>query len=104
MTTDDVNRDVAETFWEELYGKKEQVWSGNPNAVLVREITGITPGVALDLGCGEGADAIWLAQHGWTLIKHVALGVEKCIEHDALVTIEGHLGPSTISHYLPPCR
>jgi len=67
MTTDDVNRGAAETFWDELYGKKEQIWSGNPNAVLVRAITGITPGAALDLGCGEGADAIWLAQHGWSV-------------------------------------
>ena len=55
----------AERFWDAHYNKNEQVWSGRPNAVLVKEATGLTPGIALDLGCGEGADAIWLAQRGW---------------------------------------
>lgn len=52
-------------FWEAHYGQKEQVWSGNPNAVLVDEVGALPGGTALDLGCGEGADAIWLAQRGW---------------------------------------
>ena len=55
----------AEEFWEQFYGDRPQVWSGRPNAVLVEELEGLTPGTALDLGCGEGADAIWMAEHGW---------------------------------------
>lgn len=50
--------------WEERYGG-EQMWSGNPNGALVAEVSALTPGRALDIGCGEGADAVWLAQHGW---------------------------------------
>ena len=46
----------------------DAMWSGRPNGRLVAEVADLTPGRALDVGCGEGADAIWLAQHGWTVI------------------------------------
>jgi SAM-dependent methyltransferase len=53
-------------------------WSGRPNGRLVAEAAGLTPGRALDVGCGEGADAIWLASQGWTVtaidVSEVALG------------------------------
>ena len=52
-------------FWDELYRSRRTVWSGEPNPQLVAEVSGLTPGTALDVGCGEGADAIWLAARGW---------------------------------------
>jgi thioredoxin reductase/SAM-dependent methyltransferase len=53
-----------EDDWDHRYGS-EQIWSGNPNGTLVNEVSGLTPGRALDVGAGEGADALWLAQQGW---------------------------------------
>jgi 2-polyprenyl-3-methyl-5-hydroxy-6-metoxy-1,4-benzoquinol methylase len=53
--------------WEERYSGPGQVWSGSPNAQLVAEVSRLTPGTALDVGCGEGGDVIWLAQQGWTV-------------------------------------
>ncbi len=51
--------------WEERYESTDRVWSGKPNPQLVTEATDLTPGTALDIGCGEGADSIWLAAQGW---------------------------------------
>jgi thioredoxin reductase/protein-L-isoaspartate O-methyltransferase len=52
--------------WDHRYGG-ERMWSGNPNGTLVNEVSGLAPGRALDVGAGEGGDAIWLAEQGWTV-------------------------------------
>ena len=54
-------------FWEGWYAEREQVWTGNPNPALVAEAESLAPGRALDIGAGEGGDAIWLARRGWSV-------------------------------------
>jgi chemotaxis protein methyltransferase CheR len=58
----------AQQFWDQRYGQADRVWSGRANPRLVEVVCDLFPGRALDLGCGEGADAIWLAEHGWQVV------------------------------------
>jgi SAM-dependent methyltransferase len=51
--------------WDERYGVQDFIWKTEPNQFLVAEIAEIAPGRALDLACGEGRNAVWLAEHGW---------------------------------------
>ncbi|MDT0304967.1 class I SAM-dependent methyltransferase [Streptomonospora wellingtoniae] len=73
-----MNDDAAtagQRFWDARYSESRRVWSGEPNAALVAETAGLEPGTALDLGCGEGADAVWLARRGWRVVGADVSGV-----------------------------
>lgn len=75
-------------FWDERYNEQDQLFSGNPNSVLVTDAADLPPGQALDVGCGEGGDAVWLARRGWRVtaidISRVALerAAAAAREHD----------------------
>lgn len=87
--------------WDERYAAAQQIFSGRPNTVLVAEVADLSPGRALDVGCGEGADAVWLASRGWQVtaidVSQVALeragqrarenGVEVMFVHDDIADI-----------------
>jgi SAM-dependent methyltransferase len=69
--------------WDERYAGAPQIWSGEPNGALVAEVAGLTPGRVLDVGCGEGADAVWLAARGWqvTAIDVSRVALERAEQH-----------------------
>lgn len=56
---------TAAGWWEARYADADNVWSGRVNRALADVASELKPGRALDLGCGEGADALWLAERGW---------------------------------------
>jgi SAM-dependent methyltransferase len=68
----------AREDWNERYAQKELVWTAEPNRRFAAEVGGLEPSRALDLACGEGRNAVWLAEHGWRVtgvdFSDVALG------------------------------
>lgn len=81
------------TEWNARYRERDgAMWSGRPNGRLVHEVADLTPGRALDVGCGEGADAIWLAQRGWVVtaidVSDVALARAREAAEVASATVE----------------
>jgi SAM-dependent methyltransferase len=58
----------AKEHWEQHYTERDRIWSGRVNVRLSEVVSPLRAGHALDLGCGEGADACWLAGRGWTVV------------------------------------
>lgn len=65
--------------WDARYETSELVWTASPNRFVVEELTGMTPGRALDLAAGEGRNAVWLAEQGWqvTAVDFSGVGLAK---------------------------
>ncbi len=65
--------------WDDRYRGSELMWSAEPNLFLPPLVEGMPTGTALDLACGEGRNAIWLARHGWsvTAVDYSSVGIEK---------------------------
>jgi SAM-dependent methyltransferase len=70
---------VDAAAWDERYAARGLVWSAGPNQFVESELADVTPGRALDLACGEGRNAVWLASRGWQVIAmdFSSVGIEK---------------------------
>lgn len=71
--------DMDSNAWDDRYRGSDLLWGEGPNRFLVEEVAGLRPGSALDVACGEGRNAIWLAEQGWEVVgvDFSALALEK---------------------------
>ena len=91
--------------WDQAYRDTDRLWSGEPNAALVAEAPKLRRGRVLDVGCGEGADAIWLAAHGWevTALDPSMVAIERgqrAVEGTGLIVewVRGSIGETPLPH------
>lgn len=106
---DDKPSDVVwdEAFLDERYRSSSALWSGHPNPHLVTEAADLVSGAALDVGCGEGADAIWLAERGWRVtavdLSKVALerGTAHALDAGADVAQRIHWLHADLTEWIP---
>lgn len=93
---DELREALSAEAWNERYAGSDRVWSGKPNQRLVEQTADLEPGTALDVACGEGGDAIWLARQGWTVtavdVSDVALERAATHAEDAGVSHRLRLG------------
>jgi len=90
--------------WDHRYAGKELVWTAEPNRFLAAEVADLLPGRALDLACGEGRNAVWLAQKGWqvTGVDFSQVGLDKAarLAEQRDVSVEWEL--ADLREYVPP--
>lgn len=95
-------------FWDTHYATRDRIWSGRPNRWLVTDAADLTPGRALDAGCGEGADAVWLAERGWQVtandVSTVALERARTEAERAGLGDRIEFGTADLRTFAPPAR
>jgi SAM-dependent methyltransferase len=92
--------------WDERYRGKELIWTAQPNRFMAAEIAGLPPGRALDLGAGEGRNAVWLAEQGWevTAVDFSEVGLAKGAELAARRGVSVNWVAADLRDYRPPSR
>ena len=90
--------------WDERYRGTELVWSARPNRFLVAETESLAPGRALDLACGEGRNAVWLAEQGWqaTGVDFSGVAIEKARSLARERSVEAEWIAADLLEYQPP--
>lgn len=92
--------------WDERYRSAELVWGAGPNQAFARAVADLPPGYALDLACGEGRNAIWLAEQRWQVtavdFSQVALDRARGLAGERGVTVD--FRNEDVRTWVPPRR
>ncbi len=97
---------VDRNDWNLRYSGAELVWTAEPNRFLVAEAADLPPGRALDLACGEGRNAVWLAERGWrvTGVDFSDVAIEKARHLAAARGVDCEWLVADLRHHTPPAR
>ena len=89
--------------WDRRYAQKELVWTARANQFLVEQVQGLKPGRALDLAAGEGRNAVWLAEQGWTVtaVDFSQVGLDKGRKLAAARNVRVHWVAADLETYQP---
>ncbi|MDA8290393.1 MAG: class I SAM-dependent methyltransferase [Actinomycetota bacterium] len=92
------------TVWDGVYSVDELVWAAEPNRFVVEEVEGLSPGRAVDLACGEGRNALWLAEKGWeaTGVDFSTVGLAKGERLAASRGVSVEWVAADLLEYVPP--
>jgi SAM-dependent methyltransferase len=101
-----MSEEFGQAYWEDRYHSHTSVHTREPNPHLVAETGDLAPGRALDAGCGEGADAVWLARHGWrvTAVDISATALSRAREHGENVADQIDWIQADLTGWTPPER
>jgi SAM-dependent methyltransferase len=93
-------------YWDERYRASESVWGAGPNRWVEQQASDLPPGIAVDLACGEGRNAVWLAGRGWRVyavdFSSVALSKGAEQERRALGRSEINWLEADATTFVPP--
>lgn len=93
-------------YWDQRYSERPRMWGGQANAALVELVAELAPARALDLGCGEGGDAIWLAGLGWqvTAVDISAVALQRAAEDAQSAGVAERISfvQADLAHDFPP--
>ena len=92
--------------WDRRYAGRELIWTSQANRFLIQEVDGLAPGRALDLACGEGRNAIWLAERGWkvTGVDFSKTGLEKARQLEDARGVSAEWIAADLLDYQPETR
>jgi SAM-dependent methyltransferase len=89
--------------WDRRYSEPNLLWSATPNRFLVQEVADLPPGRGLDLACGEGRNALWLASLGWrvTAVDFSSVAIAKARERARTERVQVELVCADLLEYEP---
>jgi len=92
--------------WDRRYAGRELIWTSQANRFLIQEVDGLAPGRALDLACGEGRNAIWLAERGWNVtgVDFSKTGLEKARQLEDARGVHAEWIAADLLDYQPETR